>query len=410
MFQAPPPRRTLRRLLLGAGALLLLVIGLWFGGHPSWLPSPLRSAFVSESQDQRLENQVYGLLTRDYYRKLSRAALVNDGLAGAVASLNDPYSHYYDPSNYHNFQDTTTNPQIDGGIGVGIQGFADGGLRVGESYPGTPAAKAGIVAGDTIVAADGHSFAGHSQSFAVRLIKGKVGSTVTLRVRHHHTTRTIQVVRADINVPVASSALLHHHGVKIGYVDLTQFSENAGAEVRAQVQKMRRRGARALILDLRDNGGGLLEQAVATASVFIENGTIVSTDGRSIPRQVYLAKGDAIPASIPLVVLVNRDTASSAEIVSAALQQRGRATLVGTHTYGKGVFQEIQPLLNGGALDFTVGEYFTPDGENLGAGGKSRTPSGRWVQRGPGIAPNVEAGGAAHQLAVAERVAVSKLR
>ncbi len=173
---------------------------------------------------------------------------------------------------------------------------------------------------------------------------------------------------------------------------------------------MRQKGAQALILDLRDNGGGLLEQAVATASIFIQSGTIVSTDGRSIPRQVYLAKGDAIPASIPLVVLVNRDTASSAEIVSAALQQRGRATLVGTHTYGKGVFQEIQPLLNGGALDFTVGEYFTPDGENLGAGGKSKTPSGRWVQRGPGIAPNVEANGAAHQLAVAERVAVSKLK
>jgi carboxyl-terminal processing protease len=410
MFPAPPPRRTLRRLLFGAGGLVLLAVGLWFGGHPSWLPSPLRSAFVSESKDQRLENQVYGLLTRDYYRKLSRTALVNEGLSGAVASLDDPYSHYYDPTNYRSFQDTTTNPQIQGGIGVGIQAFTNGGLLVGEAYPGTPAAKAGIVAGDTIVAANGQSFAGRSQTFAVGLIKGKVGTTVTLRIRHHHTTRTVQVTREDIDVPVASSTLLHHGGVKIGYVDLTQFSENAGAEVRAQVQKMRKQGARALILDLRDNGGGLLEQAVATASIFIQSGTIVSTDGRSIARQVYLAKGDAIPASIPLVVLVNRDTASSAEIVSAALQQRGRATLVGTHTYGKGVFQEIQPLLNGGALDFTVGEYFTPNGENLGAGGKSKTPSGRWVKRGPGIAPNVEANGAAHQLAVAERVAVSKLQ
>jgi len=410
MFQAPPPRRPLRKLLLGAGGVLLLAVGLWFGGHPTWLPGPLRSAFVSESQTQRLENQVYGLLTKYYYRRLSRTTLVNDGLAGAVASLEDPYSHYYDPSNYHSFQDTTTNPQIDGGIGVGIQAFTNSGLVVGEAYPGTPAAKAGIAAGDTILSADGHSFAGRSQDFAVRQITGKVGTTVTLRVRRHHRTRTVRLRRADIPVPVASSLLLHHHGVKIGYIDLTQFSENAGAAVRAQVQKMRRKGARALILDLRDNGGGLLEQAVATASIFIQSGTIVSTDGRSIPREVYLARGDAIPASIPLVVLVNRDTASSAEIVTAALKQRGRATIVGTHTYGKGVFQEIQPLLNGGALDFTVGEYFTPDGENLGAGGTSKTPSGRWVQRGPGIAPDVEAKGTAHQLAVAERVAVSKLR
>ncbi|HLI58952.1 MAG TPA: S41 family peptidase [Solirubrobacteraceae bacterium] len=401
----------MRRVLLGAGGLLLLAIGLWFGGHPGWLPGPLRAAFVSESMDQRLENQVYGLLTREYYRKLNRTALVNDGLAGAVASLNDPYSHYYDPSNYRAFQDTTTNPQINGGIGVGIEAFTNGGLLVGEAYPGTPAAKAGIVAGDTILGADGHSFAGRSQNFAVSLIKGKVGTVVTLRVRHHGRVRTVRVRRADINVPVASSAMLHHDGVRIGYVDLTQFSENAGAEVRAQVQKMRREGAQALILDLRDNGGGLLAQAVATASIFIRSGTIVSTDGRAIPRQVYLAKGNAIPASIPLVVLVNRNTASSAEIVSAALKQRGRATLVGTRTYGKGVFQEIQPLINGGALDFTVGEYFTPDGENLGAGGTSRTPSGRWVHRGPGIAPNVYAGGSlSHQLAVAERVAVSKLR
>jgi carboxyl-terminal processing protease len=412
MYQSPPRRRLLPRLLLGGGALLLLAVGLWFGGHPNWLPSPLRSAFVAESESQRLENQVYGLLTRDYYRKLSRTTLVNDGLAGAVASLGDPYSHYYDPSNYRSFQDTTTNPQIDGGIGVGIAAFTKGGLLVGEAYPGSPAARAGIVSGDVILGADGHPFAGRSEAYAINLIKGRVGTTVALRIEHRHAARTVQVRRANIDVPVASSRLLHYRGVKIGYVYLQQFSQNAGAEVRAQVQKMRRAGARALILDLRDNGGGLLAQAVATASIFLQKGsTIVSTDGRSIPRQVYLAKGGAIPASIPLVVLVNRDTASSAEIVSAALQQQHRATLVGTHTYGKGVFQEIQPLLNGGALDFTVGEYFTPDGENLGAGGKSTTPSSLWVKRGPGIAPNVDAGGSAsRQLRVAERVAASKLK
>src|ERR1700733_746609 len=101
MFASKP--RGPRRGVLVAVAVIAVIVGLWFGGHPSWLPSPLRSAFVSESRNQRLENQVYGLLTRDYYRKLSRTALVNDGLAGAVASLNDPYSHYYDPSNYQNF-------------------------------------------------------------------------------------------------------------------------------------------------------------------------------------------------------------------------------------------------------------------------------------------------------------------
>jgi carboxyl-terminal processing protease len=139
-------------------------------------------------------------------------------------------------------------------------------------------------------------------------------------------------------------------------------------------------GAQGLVLDLRDNPGGLLLQAVGVASLFIPDGTIVTTRGRSQPTTVYTALGDAIAPKVPLVVLVNRGTASSAEIVTGALKDRGRAKVVGTNTYGKGVFQEIQPLPGGGALDITVGEYYTPDGQNLGAGG---------VKEGKGITPNV---------------------
>ena len=400
MFPTASRSRTPRNLAIGAGALFLLAVGLWFGGHPSWLPSPLRSAFVSESANQKLENQVYGLLTRDYYRRLSRTTLVNDGLAGAVASLGDPYSHYYDPTNYHAFQNTVTDPRDNGGIGVGIAGLHDG-LLVTEVYPGTPAAHAGLRAGDVIVRAGGAALAGQSEKFAAAHIRGPAGSYVQLQVRRDGHLRSVRVKRTNISVPVASSRLLHAHGVAIGYVDLQQFAQNAGAEVRTQVAHMRSAGARAIILDLRDNGGGLLEQAVATASVFIPHGTIVSTDGRAVARQVYFAKGDAIPTSIPLVVLANSDTASSAEIVTGALKTRGRATVVGTHTYGKGVFQEIEPLRNGGALDFTVGHYFLPDGQNLG---------GKGVSRGHGIIPDVYAGGSLeHQLQVAERVAAAKV-
>ena len=405
MFPAPTRSRTPHRVALAAGAVLLLAVGLWFGGHPSWLPSPLRSAFVHESATQKLEDQVYGLLTKNYFRPLSRAKLVNDGLEGAVASLNDPYSHYYDPANYHAFTDTTTNPQVEGGIGVGLAGY-DHGLVISEVYPRTPAAQAGLKPGDIIIGADGMSLAHRSERFAIARVKGQAGTWVSLRVRHRRAVRTVRVRRSDISVPVASSRLLHYHGVRIGYVALSQFSENAGAEVRAEVTKMRQAGARALILDLRDNGGGLLEQAVATASIFIPNGTIVSTAGRAQPREVYQAKGNAIPTSIPLVVLANRGTASSAEIVTGALKTRGRATVVGTHTYGKGVFQEIEPLRNGGALDFTVGRYYLPNGRNLG---------GKGVSRGHGILPNVYAaepahGHVDHQLQVAERVAAAKLR
>jgi carboxyl-terminal processing protease len=172
------------------------------------------------------------------------------------------------------------------------------------------------------------------------------------------------------------------------------------------VEKVLHAGVRALILDLRENGGGLLDEAVNVASIFIPDGTIVSTDGRSQPRQVYVAKGNAIAAHIPMVVLVDRGTASAAEIVTGALLDRGRAKVVGTHTFGKGVFQEIEPLSNGGALDITVGEYFTPSGRNLGGGG---------VKEGAGIRPNVYALDNPHTsadeaLTVAERVVAGELR
>jgi carboxyl-terminal processing protease len=160
------------------------------------------------------------------------------------------------------------------------------------------------------------------------------------------------------------------------------------------------------MLDLRGNGGGLLDEAVKVASIFIPDGTIVSTAGRSQPRQVYVAKGGAIPSTIPMVVLVDTQTASAAEIVTGALKDRGRAKVVGTHTYGKGVFQEVQPLSNGGALDITVGEYFTPSGRNLGGGG---------VREGRGIPPDVYAldnplSRADEALIAAERTVVASVR
>src|ERR1019366_7170740 len=172
------------------------------------------------------------------------------------------------------------------------------------------------------------------------------------------------------------------HGHKLGVVQLTSFTDGSGSELRAQVDKVLQGGAKGLILDLRENGGGLLEEAVNVASIFIPDGTIVTTRGRSQPTQVYLARGGAISTKIPMVVLVDRGTASSAEIVTGALNDRGRAKVVGTHTYGKGVFQEIKQLSNGGALDITVGEYFTPAGHNIGGGG---------VREGAGIKPDVYA-------------------
>ena len=358
--------------------LIVLLIGIWLGGHPSWLPSPLRSAFVDKS-DSPLVNQVLDLLQRDYYRPLNRSQLVNKGLAGMVASLDDPYSHYYDPTDYQGFLNQS-NPHLSG-IGVDVVGESKG-LRIQDVFPGSPAAQGGLAKGDVIVAVGGTSLASRPPTFGSGLIKGRAGTHVTLTVLRGGETRKVTLVRADLEVPAASGAIVNYHGVKLGSLSLFSFTDGSGAELRAQVEQVLHKGARGLILDLRDNPGGLLNEAVNVASIFIPDGTIVSTDGRAQPRQVYVAKGGAIPTTIPVVVLVDRGTASAAEIVTGALQDRGRATVVGTRTYGKGVFQEIEPLPNGGALDFTVGEYFTPNGHNLGGGG---------VREGAGIKPNIYA-------------------
>lgn len=359
--------------------LLVLLVGIYVGGHPSWLPSPLRSALVDDSGNQQVVDEVLNMLSRDYYRPINRSALVNKGLAAAVASLDDPYSHYFDPTDYKAFENQT-DPHLSG-IGIDVDPEPKG-LRIVNVFPGTPAAHAGLSRGDLIVEVGKTSLASRPASFSSALIKGQAGTHVMLTVLSGAHRRTITLVRADIAVPVASSRIVTVHGLKIGYVQLTSFTDGSGAELRAQVEKVLHAGARALILDLRENGGGLLNEAVNVASVFIPDGTIVSTAGRNVPRQVYLAKGGAIPTSVPMVVLVDRGTASSAEIVTGALQDRDRAKVVGTHTYGKGVFQEIQPLPNGGALDMTVGEYFTPNGHNLGGGG---------VREGAGLTPNVYA-------------------
>jgi carboxyl-terminal processing protease len=290
------------------------------------------------------------------------------------------------------------------GIGVDIEPEAKG-LRITGVVEGSPAAHAGLERGDLIVKVGSTSLADRGDDYGVDLIRGPEGTTVTLTVKRGDTEKVVSVVRAKFVVPVGSSRIPNHDGVRIGYLRLTGFSEGAGDELRSEVRTALNRRAKGLILDLRGNGGGLIDQAINVASIFLAHGKIMSAEERGQPPRVYTAHGDAIAPHIPLVVLVDRGTASSAEIVTAALQDHDRAKVVGARTYGKGVFQQTLSLVNGGALDITIGQFFTPTGHNLGDG----------VKQGTGIVPNIEAPEESHApgdepLTVAERTVAAEIR
>jgi carboxyl-terminal processing protease len=378
---------------------LLLVLGIWLGGHPGELPGFARSTFVA-NQETQVVDEAIGRVSHDYYRPIPKSALANSSIAGMISSLHDPYSTYLSPKEFTSFDQ----PASFAGIGVSVDPKHLG-LEVVHVFDTSPAERAGLEAGDLIVAVNSRSLRGVPADTSTGLIKGPPGTSVRLTVKPPHgAAHTLTVTRAVVSEPVVASSMRTIHGVKLGWVYLATFSEGSHGELDNAVQALLKEGARGLVFDLRADGGGLVSEARLVASLFIPSGVIVTTRGRTQPTIVLTAAGGAIPSSIPMVVLVDRDTASASEIVTAALQDHHRATVVGTHTYGKGVFQELEPLSGGGAIKITVGEYYTPNGRNLGGGG---------VREGAGITPEVLVPSGVdteHGLQVALRTLLTKVR
>jgi carboxyl-terminal processing protease len=346
--------------------LAFLCLGLWLGGHPEKLPGFLRERFVAAPAG--LTAEAAEVIKDNYYRSVGATELGNASLQGMVKELrqrhHDRFSEYFSPESLEGF-----NQEIEGrfsGIGLTVVPVKRG-LRASRVFPGSPAAQAAIVAGDTIVSVDGESIAGQSSAEATAKIKGPEGTQVTVGVLDADSgkKREVTLTRAEVSLPNVSSRIETVGGHRLGYIRMLSFSEGVHAALAEAVRRVEREGARGIVLDLRGNPGGLLEEAVLSASVFLPEGeVVVSTRSRTQGASVHKTVGDNLPRR-PLVVLIDRNTASAAEILTAALADDGGATVVGTRSYGKGVFQEEKGLSNGGALKLTVGEFFTPTGVNL---------------------------------------------
>jgi len=313
----------------------------------------------------KLFDEVLDHVQRDYVDSIPLSALYAKATTGMVDGLHDPYSAYLTPDRERTLTESTTGNYA--GLGVHID-VRDGWIVIIAPLPGSPAATAGVQSGDRIISVNGRSTEGWTLDDARGALRGKPGTLVELRVERPGvpTPLSFDVRRSDIHVRSVSHALMLADGV--GYVNLSIFSDSSADELRDAIGALRRRGATTLLLDLRSNPGGLLEQGVNVAGLFLDPGQrIVSMRGRAFgTTHDFTDETRELWPELSLIALVDGHTASAAEIVAGALQDHDRAMIIGSTTYGKGVAQSVYPLASGsGALKLTTARWLTPSGRSI---------------------------------------------
>ena len=309
-----------------------------------------------------LFGEVLEKINKQYVDEINQSESMDSAINGLLQSL-DPYSSYMSPEIFQEMQ-TETSGEF-GGLGIEVSMEA-GVVKVITPIDDTPASKAGIKAGDYIVKIDNVQVQGKSLSEAVDLMRGLVGTDIELTVRRRGVKKalTFNITREIIEVQSVKSDLLENN---IGYIRLTSFNDNSSNQIKKQIKKLKENeNLKAFILDLRNNPGGLLSQAIKISDFFLDNGEIVSTKSRkkSDNRKWFARKGD-ITEGKTLVVLINYGSASASEIVAGALKDHKRAIIIGENSYGKGSVQSIIPLKNKGAIRLTVSKYYLPSGKSI---------------------------------------------
>jgi carboxyl-terminal processing protease len=355
------------RRAVGIALVIVLVAGAFALGLFLTARSPgiFRDADAPQRQGGKRPSaieEVRDALKGSYYRALGPDVLREPTIAGLLENLGDPNTDYLTASEYQALKNRTARSYS--GVGLTVEPSRAG--LVVTSALGGPAREAGVRRGDIIVRIEGRPAGKLTFEQALNLIKGEQGTVVHLTVRRPHRGKTtITVVRQEIAVPSLRARPLRFEGTKIGYIRLLSFPDATAQRLEETVDSLLERGAKGILLDLRDNPGGLLPQAVRTVSVFLDEGVVCTIAGLHQEETVYEVDGSAGYPNVPLVIAVDGGSASAAEIVAAALQDHGRAVVIGRRTYGKASVQSIRPLSNGTALKLTTAMYRTPAGRDL---------------------------------------------
>jgi len=318
-----------------------------------------------------LFGEVLDKINKEYVDEVNHGEAMDAAINGVLQSL-DPYSAYMSPDTFKEME-TETSGKF-GGLGIEV-GMEFGVVKVITPMDDSPAEREGVKAGDYIVKVDGVQVQGKTLSEAVELMRGPVGSKIEITVRRKGVKKalTFEIIREIIVVESVKSKIIDDN---VGYIRLTAFNENSSRQVKDKIKKFKNKKINKYVLDLRNNPGGLLSQAVKISDFFLDNGEIVSTKSRkSYENKKYFAKKGDIINGKTLVVLINYGSASASEIVAGALKDHKRAILIGENSYGKGSVQSIIPLKNEGAIRLTISKYYLPSGESIS---------------GTGITPDIE--------------------
>lgn len=305
---------------------------------------------------------IFDVIKRYYVEPIDNGTLIENAIRGMLVRL-DPHSTYMNEREYHDFIEESEG--VYAGVGV-ILDVKDGSVRVITAVADSPAAKAGIKTGDIISQVDGQSLNDMSSSEINQIFNGEEGTDVTLTIQRDETLFKIKLTREIIYVTSVSSSLLNDN---FAYLRITQFQEDTAINVAKEIESLQVKSPlNGLILDLRNNGGGLLDSAVETADLFLDHGNIVSIRGRDYEEKFDAEAGDLLNGK-PIVVLINEGTASASEVLAAALQENNRALSIGQNTFGKGSVQTVKTLYHGGAIKLTTYRYYTPSGQSIQATG-----------------------------------------